>query len=244
MKAMIFAAGKGTRLGNITGSIPKALVELNGKTALRLAVERCNAFGFDDILVNVHHFAEMVEEEVERLEKEGYKLTVSDERMKLLETGGGLYKARDFFDYKPFLLYNVDIVTDLDLGALYNFHLEKKGLATLAVRHRPGNRFLLVDREGLLKGWRNKASAEEIIIDRAPGGLTEIAFSGIHVVDPVIFNNMNDGVYTMTTLYLRLAKHHRINTYLDDQGYWGDIGTPESLNAARSMSNSPERPNK
>jgi NDP-sugar pyrophosphorylase family protein len=244
MKAMIFAAGKGTRLGNITGSIPKALVELNGKTALRLAVERCNAFGFDDILVNVHHFAEMVEEEVERLEKDGYKITVSDERVKLLETGGGLFKARDFFDYKPFLLYNVDIVTDLDLGALYKFQQEKKGLATLAVRHRPGNRFLLVDREGLLKGWRNKATAEEIIIDRAHGGLTEIAFSGIHVVDPVIFNYMNDGVYTMTTLYLRLAKHHKMYTYLDDRGYWGDIGTPESLNAARSMSKSPERPNK
>lgn len=240
MKAMIFAAGKGTRLGNITGSIPKALVDLNGKTALRLAVERCNSFGFNDILINVHHFAEMVEEEVERLEKEGYKLTISDEREKLLETGGGLFKARDFFDYKPFLLYNVDIISDLDLGALYKFHQDNKGLATLAVRHRPGNRFLLIDKDGLLKGWRNKATAEEIIIDRAHGGLTEIAFSGIHVVDPEIFTYMNDGVYTMTTLYLRLAKHNKINTYLDDRGYWGDIGTPESLTAARIMSKSPE----
>jgi NDP-sugar pyrophosphorylase family protein len=240
MKAMIFAAGKGTRLGEITDSIPKALVDINGKTALSIAVENCTRFGFDDIIVNVHHFADMVKEEVERLISSGYKITISDERDKLLETGGGLFKARHFFNSKPFLLYNVDIVTDLDLKKLYDFHLEKNGLATLSVRNRPGNRFLLVDEEGLLKGWRNKATGEEILISKAGGHLKETGFSGIHVVDPDIFNYMEEGIYTMTTLYLRLAKHHKIYTYQDNSGYWSDIGTPETLQKARQMSKSPE----
>ncbi len=102
MKAMIFAAGKGTRLGTITGSMPKALVDINGKTALRIAVEKCYIHGFNDIIVNVHHFADLVEEEVEKLQKSGYNIKVSDEREKLLETGGGLFKARRFFDDRPF----------------------------------------------------------------------------------------------------------------------------------------------
>jgi N-acetyl-alpha-D-muramate 1-phosphate uridylyltransferase len=104
MKAMIFAAGLGKRLGKITEKIPKALVDINGKTALQIAVEKCSSFGFDDIIINVHHFADMVENEVSRLNKMGFNITVSDERDMLLENGGGLYKARKFFDKNPFLL--------------------------------------------------------------------------------------------------------------------------------------------
>src|SRR5512140_1039455 len=141
MKAMIFAAGLGKRLGAITHDIPKALVDINGKTALHLAVEKCTRYGFDDIIINVHHFADMVEEEAGRLNAMGYRVSVSDEREMLLENGGGLFKARSFFDSNPFLLYNVDIISDLDLSALYSLHADKKGLATLAVRHRPGKRF-------------------------------------------------------------------------------------------------------
>lgn len=244
MKAMILAAGKGTRLGRITESLPKALVDINGKTALRIAVEKCTLSGFDDLIVNVHHFADKVEDEIRKLSDEGHRITVSDERETLLETGGGLYNARDFFDEKPFLLYNVDIISDIDLSDLYRYHLGKKCLATLAVRHRPGNRFLLTDSEGMLRGWRNKASGEEIIISEVQGGFREIAFSGFHIIEPEIFNYMTEGIYTMTTLYLRLAKHHRIYTYLDDTGYWGEIGTPESLEHARMISKSPEGPGK
>lgn len=240
MKAMIFAAGKGTRLGTITGSIPKALVDINGKTALQLAVENCHSKGFNDILVNVHHFPDMVIEEAEKLRKAGYSISISDERDELLETGGGLFKARDFFDNKPFLLYNVDIVTNLDLSAFYEYHKAKKGLATLAVRNRKGNRFLLIDNEDKLQGWRNKSTGEEILISRNAGELHERGFSGIHVVEPRIFKYMNEGIYTMTTLYLRLAKRHKIYTFTDDTGYWGDIGTPETLDNARSMSKLPE----
>ncbi|MCX6326751.1 MAG: sugar phosphate nucleotidyltransferase [Bacteroidia bacterium] len=235
MKAMILAAGKGTRLGKITESIPKALVVINGKTALQLAVEKCSVHGFNDIIINVHHFADMVEDEVKRLNKMGFRISVSDEREMLLETGGGLFKARGFFDKSPFLIYNVDIVSDLDLSSLYRFHLEKKGLATLAVRNRRGNRFYLVDKSGLIKGWRNKATGEQILSGTTSEELSEIAFSSMHIVEPEVFNYMDEGVYTMTTLYLSLAAEHNIFTFRDDEGYWGDIGTPESLGEVRKM---------
>lgn len=234
MKAMIFAAGLGKRLGIITENIPKALVDINGKTALHLAVENCTNHGFDDIIINVHHFAEMVEAEVERLTQIGFRIAVSDERGKLLETGGGLYKAREFFD-SPFLIYNVDIISDLDLSALYRHHLKMKGLATLAVRSRPGSRFYLIDDSGRICGWRNRSTGEEIITGKPQGDLSEIAFSGLHIVEPEIFNYMNEGIYTMTDLYLRLSEKHKIFTYRDDSGYWGDIGTPESLEYARKF---------
>jgi N-acetyl-alpha-D-muramate 1-phosphate uridylyltransferase len=235
MKAMIFAAGLGKRLGSITRDIPKALVDINGKTALQLAVEKCSSFGFNDIIINVHHFADMVEEEVTRLNSKGFSISVSDERDKLLENGGGLYKARNFFDNNPFLLYNVDIISDLDLSALYMLHSEKKGLAALAVRNRPGTRFLLVDKQGQLRGWRNKSTGEQILAGRSENGLTEIAFSSMHIVEPEIFNYMSEGIYTMIDLYLRLAVEHKIFTLKHNEGYWVDVGTPESLDYVRKL---------
>jgi len=235
MKAMIFAAGLGKRLGKITKNIPKALVDINGKSVLQLAVEKCTSYGFNDIILNVHHFADMVEDEIRRLNEMGFKLSVSDEREMLLENGGGLYKARDFFDTEPFLLYNVDIVSDLDLGSLYRFHLQKQGLATLAVRHRPGKRFLLIDSLGQLRGWRNISTGEEILTGKWDKELNEIAFSSMHIVDPEIFSYMNKGIYTLIDLYLRLAGEHSIFTFRHDEGYWVDIGTPESLEYVRSL---------
>jgi N-acetyl-alpha-D-muramate 1-phosphate uridylyltransferase len=233
MKAMIFAAGLGKRLETITKNIPKALIDINGKTALQLAVEKCTDYGFDDIIINVHHFADMVEDEVERLNKMGFRISVSDERDTLLETGGGLYKTRNFFDKNPFLIYNVDIISDLDLSSLYRFHLKNKGLATLAVRNRPGNRFYLVNESGLIRGWRNRSTGEQILVGTADEKLSEIAFSSMHIVEPEIFNYMNEGIYTMTALYLKLAGEHNIYTYRQDEGFWFDIGTPANLEWVR-----------
>ncbi len=235
MKAMIFAAGLGTRLGNITKNIPKALVDINGKSVLHRAVEKCSLYGVDDIIVNVHHFADMVETEVAKLVEMGYKISISDERDKLLENGGGLYKARDFFDDRSFLLYNVDIISDLDLSELFRLHIEKGGLATLAVRHREGKRFLLIDKSGRLRGWRNISTGEQILACKSAEGLSEIAFSSMHVVNPEIFNYMTAGVYTLIELYLRLASEHSIFTLNHDEGYWIDIGTPESLDKVRFL---------
>jgi MurNAc alpha-1-phosphate uridylyltransferase len=233
MKAMILAAGKGTRLGKITQSIPKALVDINGKSVLQIAVEKCTNAGFDDIIVNVHHFADMVEEEIRNLNRMGFRITVSDEREMLLETGGGLFKARNFFDNNPFLLYNADIITDLDLSEMTSFHFRQRGIATLAVRHRTGNRFFLVNNEGLLRGWYNRSTGEKILTGPENEELNEIAFSGLHVIDPEIFKFMEEGAYTMTALYLKVADSGKIFTYRHDEGFWADIGTPESLEEVR-----------
>jgi NDP-sugar pyrophosphorylase family protein len=235
MKAMIMAAGKGTRLGRITENRPKALVEINGKSILRMTVEKCTRYGFDDIIINVHHFADMVEEEVMELNRSGFRITVSDEREMLLENGGGLYKARNFFDNDPFLVCNVDIVSDLDLSGLYRYHLHKAGLATLAVRNRPEKRFLLVDSEGILRGWCNRATGERIICGKEDNALSEIAFSSMQIINPECFNYMTDGVYSLINLYLQLADLHKIVTYKCNEGYWYDIGTPENLEDVREF---------
>jgi NDP-sugar pyrophosphorylase family protein len=233
MKAMILAAGKGTRLGKITESIPKALVDINGKSVLQLAVEKCTVSGFDDIIINVHHFADMVEDEVNRLTKMGFNISVTDEREMLLDTAGGLYKAKWFFDDKPILLYNTDIITDLDLNLLLDCHKNNDGIATLAVRKRAGNRFFLIDVSGRIRGWCNKATGEEIITGSKCDYLSEIAFSGIHIVNPEIFNFMYEGVYSLTSLYLDLAEDHKIFTFRHDEGFWTDIGTVENLEYVR-----------
>jgi len=235
MKAMILAAGKGTRLGEITTTIPKVLVDINGKSLLRLAVEKCSRYGFDDIIINVHHYADQVEAEVAILSKEGFKITISDEREQLLETGGGLFKARNFFDKDPFLLYNADTVSDTDLKALYLYHVKMNGIATLAVRNREGKRYFLVNREGILKGWINKSTGEKIIIAGEMNALSEIAFSGMHIIEPGIFDYMKDGIYTMTELYLQLASSHNIYTWRDDSGNWVNVGTPDNIETARRL---------
>ncbi len=232
---MILSAGKGTRLGKITETTPKVLVDINGKSLLRRAVETCVAHGFDDIIINVHHFADMVEEEIRRLKRLGFRITVSDERNELLDTGGGLYKARDFFDRETFLLYNADIITDFNLLELLDYHRYKGGLATLSVRHRPGNRYLLVNEEGLLCGWCNNLTGERIIARGNDEKLSEIAFSSMHIIDPEIFSYMSDGIYSMTPLYLRLASTHKIYTLLSDSGYWFNTGTPEILEEVRKF---------
>jgi NDP-sugar pyrophosphorylase family protein len=237
MKAMIMSAGKGTRLIKITETTPKVLIDINGKTLLQLAIEKCAQYGFDDIIVNVHYLAGMVEEEVTRLKKLGYRITVSDERDLLLENGGGLYKARDFFDNKPFLVYNADIFTDLDLSSLYNYHLKNRGLATLAVRNREGSRFLLVNSDGVLKGWCNIATGEKILAVKDEENLTRIGFSSIQIIEPEIFNHMKDGIYTVVSLYLELAASHKIYTFRCDDGYWFNVGTPEELEKVKAFLN-------
>jgi NDP-sugar pyrophosphorylase family protein len=233
MKAMILAAGRGTRLGDLSLTIPKVLVDINGKSILRRMVEKCTSSGFDDIMINVHHLSGMVIEEINMLRGLGFRITVSNESEMLLDTGGGLFRARRFFGTEPFLLCNGDILTDLDLNQLYSYHIQKKGLATLAVRNRPGNRVFLVDPEGQLCGWANKVTGEKIISKKTEEDLTEISFSSFHVIEPEIFNYMHHGIYSMTSLYLELAASQRIFTLTVNSGYWFDIGTPEKLQEAR-----------
>ncbi|MBP8959085.1 MAG: NTP transferase domain-containing protein [Bacteroidales bacterium] len=232
LKTMIFAAGLGTRLKDITNDIPKALVVLNGKTALQIAVEKATQYGFGDIIVNIHHHAGLMRAEAERLNKLGYRITLSDESDLLLETGGGLYKAKWFFDERPFLIYNVDIITSLDINKLYKFHIEKNGIATLAVKNRPDIKYFLIGDNDLLAGWCNTSTAEEIIVRNA-GELKKTGFSGIHIANPEIFSYMKEGIYSMTSFYLELARIRDIYAFKHEEDYWFNIGTPQELEEVR-----------
>lgn len=234
MKAMIFAAGLGTRLGELTNKKPKALVDINGRTMLDHIVNKLAGAGFDDIIVNIHHFPDQMMVEIERLRTAGFSITVSDESERLLDTAGGLLKARAFFDNTPFICHNVDEFTDLDLGEMFRQHLASGALATLAVRHRPGNRVLLIDRNGRLCGWRNKADREEIITCGSSSKLSEAGFSGIQVLSPALFDLMHDDIYSLVSLYLMLAREYPIMTCLHDYGYWFDAGRPQNLEKIRS----------
>lgn len=233
MKAMIFAAGLGTRLGEMTRTKPKALADINGSTMLQHTVEKLVASGFNDLIINIHHHPDQMMQEVEKLRGMGYAITVSDESEELLDTAGGLLKARGFFDDRPFICHNVDEFTDLNLTEMYRSHQESGALATLAVRHRPGNRQLLADAGGRIRGWRNNATKEEIITVANSKKLDEVGFSGIQVLSPAIFEMMPGGIYSLTSLYLTLAKDNLIMSFLHDEGYWFDCGTPQSLEKIR-----------
>lgn len=233
MKAMIFAAGLGTRLGDLTKTKPKALADINGMTMLHLTAEKLVRAGFDDLIVNIHHHPGLMMEEIEKLRSQGFAITVSDESEELLDTGGGLKKAGPFFSDESFICHNVDEFTDLDLRKMYESHISSGAMATLAARHRAGKRFLLVDRNGRMRGWRNTETKEEIYTTTSTRGLTEAGFSGIQVLSPGIFDLMPEGIYSLTSLYLMLARDNLIMTFMHDEGYWFDCGTPDNLEKIR-----------
>ena len=237
MKAMIFAAGLGTRLRPLTNDRPKALVEIGGVPLLELAIRRLKHFGYDDILVNIHHFGQQIIDFLEKRQYFGIRITLSDERDKLLDTGGGLKKAAPFFDDgAPFLLYNTDVLSDIDLRALRAAHLQKHALATLAVRQRETSRYLLFDDTLQLCGWQNARSGEtRLSQDKA--GLAPLAFSGIHVLSPEIFTFMPDGqsVFSIIDVYLEAAKTAAVYGYRHDGSFWLDVGKHPALARAEQL---------
>jgi NDP-sugar pyrophosphorylase family protein len=229
MKAMIMAAGLGTRLKPITEQIPKALVEYEGITLLEHAIIHLRLHGADKIIVNVHHFADQV---IDFLKKNDFEvdIEVSDESGDLLETGGGLRKAAWFFDDQPFFVRNVDVISDLDLTKLMGYHLDNKSLATLAVRKRETSRYFLFDDQHNLCGWKNVSTGETIWCGNEVENAASLAFSGIQVIDPTIFPLITEtGKFSLTTLYLRLAREHRIKGFEEPNRIWMDIGKPENL---------------
>ena len=237
MKALIFAAGLGTRLRPLTNDRPKALVEINGKTLLQITVEKLQSFGFQDIMVNVHHFADLMIETIEKNNGWGANITISDERNELLETGGGLKKAAWFFeDNQPFLVHNVDVIHDLDLNQFYDFHQKNNALATLAIRKRSTSRYLLFNNKKQLRGWQNIKTGEVKIAKRTQGQLWSYGFSGIHIIDPKIFSLLTeDGKFSIINPYLRIAKTHLIQGFDHSDSVWIDVGKHKSLERARQF---------
>ena len=237
MKAMIFAAGLGTRLSNETSEKPKALVDVGGKPLLQRAIEKLKNEGITEIVVNVHHFSELV---ISFLKKNdfGIPVIISDESDKLLDTGGGLKKAAGYFTGKePVLIYNVDILSSLNIQNLVKSHLKSNALVTLAVRIRETQRYFKFDSEMNLVGWINKKTRETKI--SRPGKFetsTEMAYSGFHIIQPEIFSLMPEtDRFSVTDFYLELAKTQVIKGFADDSDLWMDVGKPEQLEDARRI---------
>lgn len=234
MKAMILAAGLGTRLRPLTNDRPKALVTVAGRTLLEIVLDRLRGFGVGEAIVNAHHHADMIVEYLEANHNFGMRIEVSREE-ELLDTGGGLKKAAWFFldSAEPFILHNVDVISSIDLGSMMRFHAQQEALATLAVQDRETSRYLLFDEQGSLCGRRagREGKAE---LARPAQQVRALAFSGIHVISPQIFSKMEEGgAFSIIDAYLRLAAQgEKIAAFGADEWYWRDLGRPENVMAA------------
>jgi NDP-sugar pyrophosphorylase family protein len=235
MKAMVLAAGLGTRLRPLTDRRPKALVELAGRTLLEITLMRLREAGVTQVIVNVHHFADLVAEYLKAHNSFGIQIEISREDDLLLDTGGGLKKAAWFFlddkEDKPFLLHNVDVLSGIDLGRMVRSHTESGALATLAVQKRESSRYLLFDEHLQLCG---RQRGEQLEVARDALNPAALAFCGIHVISPRMLRMMREeGVFSIIDSYLRLvAEGEKIWAFPADGCYWRDLGRPESLRRA------------
>jgi NDP-sugar pyrophosphorylase family protein len=238
MKAMILAAGLGTRLRPLTDDRPKALVEVAGYTLLEITLRRLQQFGIRELIVNVHHFADMVVDYLKKNNNFGMRIEISREEV-LLDTGGGLKKAAWFFSEnssdsdEPFILHNVDVLSTIDLARMLQFHRQNQALATLAVQKRETSRYLLFDEQSQLCGRRAGQKQPPQIV-RPSRQSQALAFSGVHVISPRVLKSMTeDGVFSLIASYLRLAgEDEKILAFRADEYYWRDLGQPESLTQA------------
>jgi NDP-sugar pyrophosphorylase family protein len=237
MKAMVLAAGLGTRLRPLTNDRPKALVEVGSRTMLEITLERLRASGVNEVIINTHHFAEMMFDYLNSRNNFGIRIEISREEV-LLDTGGGLKKAAWFFlegsSDEPFILHNVDVISNIDLARMVRFHQDQGALATLAVQARPTSRPLLFDENGLFRGRASRGDSSNGL------GMQALAFSGIHVISPRIFERISEqDVFSIIDTYVRLtAEGERIIAFRADEYYWRDLGRPESVEqAARDLAN-------
>jgi len=236
MKAMILSAGLGTRLKPWTDKHPKALAVINGKTLLQRNIAYLQSFGIYHVIVNVHHFAKQIIDAIEKNNGWNSTIAISDESDEVLETGGGLKKAAWYFSGEEnFVLMNADVLTDLNLHAMINAHVQSRALATLAVTNRQTSRYFLFDEHNRLCGWRNTKTGEEKIM-RSLECLQQKAFSGIHVISTKIFSLMHlHGKFSMVDIYLQLAKENNIQAFDHSASKFIDVGKPESLLAASAL---------
>jgi NDP-sugar pyrophosphorylase family protein len=256
MKAMILAGGLGTRLSPLTDNKPKALVPFKGVPLLERVVRNIAAAGINHIIVNVHHFAEQVIEFMDHLHIDGVELSVSDETRQLMDTGGALLHAREFFEGdEDFLVHNVDVVTNLDISALIKAHTGKeehstgnktnrepapgneKALVTMAVKKRTTSRSLLFDKAGCLCGWRHNETGEERFVREPQGILEDYGNSCVQVISSRLLSFFpNTKPLNLTNMYLELAGDHSIRPFIHDDDYWYDLGRYQNyLNADKEV---------
>ncbi|MFO8054351.1 MAG: nucleotidyltransferase family protein [Bacteroidales bacterium] len=236
LNAFIFAAGLGSRLKPFTGEKPKALVEVNNTTLLERAINKLSQAGIQDIVINIHHFGDQILDFLNKRPFQNVNIKISDEQDLLLDTGGGLKKAMELLNPQhPFIAYNVDIISNIDLTEMIQFHKARAPLATLAVRSRKSSRYLLFDNQNRLKGWQNSKTGKQILLQDNPKTLRKQAFSGIQIIQPEIFKRMpGKNVFSVIELYLEMAREYDIIAYNHDHSAWFDVGTPEKLKQAES----------
>ena len=236
MKAMILAAGLGTRLKPFTDAHPKALATINGKSLLQRNIEYLASFGITDVVVNVHHFPDQITDTIKNNNGFGSNVIISDEKDEVLETGGGLVNARNFLDDSgAFVLMNVDVLTDLDMGKMAEQHVASKSLATLAVSNRKTNRYFLFDELEILCGWKNNKTGEQKIRRESEKYIPK-AFSGIHIISPSIFPLIKrKGKFSMVDVYLDLCKTQTITGFDHSMSKFIDVGKPESIAIAEEI---------
>ena len=235
MKALIFAAGKGTRLKPFTDHHPKALATVNGVPLLERNIRFLQSFGINDFVINIHHFGDQIVDFLRKNDNFGAKIEISDEKEELLETGGGLVFARKFLDFdEDFLIMNADILTDLDLNSFVSHHKERKDFATLAVSDRVSSRKLLFNEDLVLRGWLNVQTGEQRLAEFNKG-FKPLAFSGIHCINPRIFDKIKrKGNFSIMEEYLDLMHTEEIHGYQHD-AHLIDVGRPESVTEAEKI---------
>lgn len=231
--AMVFAAGLGTRLRPLTNDRPKALVEIAGKSLLEWNLRKLESAGFQRVVVNIHHFADRMRAFFGE-HSFNMEILISDETGKLLETGGGLLKAVPLLESADnFLVCNVDILYDLNLEKFASSHLNSQALATLAVRQRTTSRYLLMDETMRLRGWEN-AKTGELRLAEPDHGFSRWGFSGIQILSSEFLSLIpQQGKFSIIESYLSLASNHLIRGYDHTEGFWLDVGKPESLEPAK-----------
>ena len=237
MKAMILAAGLGTRLKPFTDNHPKALAIVNGKTILQRNIEYLASFGIKEVIINVHHFADQIIDLVKKNKGFGSDISFSDETSEVLETGGGIKKAEWFLkeDKELFVVINVDILTDMNLKEMIQQHKKNNPLATLAVTTRHTSRYFLFDELDHLCGWKNEKTGERRI-SREAGKYIQKAFSGIHIISPKIFPLIKrKGKFSMVDVYLELSETNKIEFFDHSNSRFIDVGKPESILKAEKI---------
>ena len=237
MKALLLAAGKGTRLKSLTNKKPKALVEINGVTLLERNIKKLMFYGVDEIIINVHHCANQIIQFLKDKDHFGIRIEISDERDELLDTGGGLLKASWFFDDKmPFFIHNVDVLSEVNLREMLEYHNYTNLEITLAVKNRESSRYLLFDQQKHLIGWKNASTKGMVMTRNSPKKYEEYGFSGIQIMNPSIFKDIEQkGKFSLIDLYLTLSKHHMIVAYIHNKDRWIDVGTKEKLKKAEKI---------
>ena len=233
--AMIFAAGLGTRFKPWTDSHPKALAIVNGKTLLQRNIEYLQLYGIKNVIVNVHHFADQIIDTINKNNGWGSNIKISDESDEVLETGGGLLKAKQLIGNHPFLTLNVDILTDANLKYFLASHQQDGALITLATTNRQTSRYLLFNKYNRLCGWRNVKTAEERIVLQAKD-LFQKAFSGMAIYEPQIFDLISfTGKFSLIEVFLSLAHDNKIASFDHSESKILDVGKPDSIRQAEEL---------